>query len=308
MQKNARLQHGTDTLRSPVEVIVVGAGVTGLSIAWRLLKQGRRVTVIERSGIAAGASGVQPGGVRQQWSTAANCELAREATAFYRNLAAHLDVPGNPRLEQCGYLFVADSPDELERLTGNVALQNELGIPSRILSPAEAGSVVPGLRIEGLVGAAWCSEDGYFDKPQSVVEGFAAGVVAEGGQIAIGTVERIEHSSPGWRVVLADGRELAADQVVVAAAHETRDLLEPLEVQLPIEAETRYLFLSEQIRERLLEPLVVAVERRFAAKQLANGRVLTSDLGAEGDPETEQPKWRQTVEAGSGRSSRSSST
>ena len=298
MQKNMRLHPGSRSPEASREVIVVGAGVTGLSIAWHLLMSGAAVTVVERSGVAAGASGVQPGGVRQQWSTAPNCELARESTAFYRDLSAHLDAPGDPVLEPCGYLFVADGVDELERLEANVVIQNEIGIPSRILSPAEASRVVPGLRTEGVAGASWCAEDGYFDKPQSVVEAFAAGVRDWGGEIVIGTVERIEHSSPGWSVALADGRELAAEQVVVAAAHETGELLQPLGVELPIEPETRYLFLSEPIRERLLEPLVVAPERRFAAKQLANGRVLTSDLGAEGDPESEQTSWRRTVEAG----------
>ena len=53
--------------------------------------------------------------------------------------------------------------------------------------------------------------------------------------------------------------------------------------ELPIEREARYLFLSEPIRERLLEPLVISPERHFAAKQLADGRVLASDLAAAGD-------------------------
>ena len=69
---------------------------------------------------------------------------------------------------------------------------------------------------------------------------------------------------------------------MVAAGIDTPALLEPLGVELPIEAESRWLFLSEPIRERLLEPLVVSAERRFAAKQLANGRVLASDLSAVG--------------------------
>jgi len=62
--------------------------------------------------------------------------------------------------------------------------------------------------------------------------------------------------------------------------------------------EARFLFLSEPIRERLLDPLVVASERHFAAKQLANGRVLASDLAATGDPESGRGRWRATVAAG----------
>ena len=70
-------------------------------------------------------------------------------------------------------------------------------------------------------------------------------------------------------------------------------LVAPLGVDLPIGLEPRHLFLSEPIGERLLEPLVVASERRFAAKQLQSGRVLASDLGATGVP---RPRRRCGVE------------
>ena len=280
------------------EVIVVGAGVTGLAIAWHLLRRDATVTVVERTGVAAGASGIQPGGVRQQWSTRVNIELARESAAFYRELSTHLTPAVPAVLEPCGYLFVADSEAALRSFEANVALQNELGVPSRILSASEAGEVVPGLRSDGIVGASFCAEDGYFDKPQAVVEAFASGVTRLGGTILIGTVDRLTPVPGGWQARLADGRTIEGAQVVVAAGVDTRPLLAPLGVDLPIEPESRFLFLSDPIRERLVEPLVIASERRFAAKQLASGRVLTSDLGAVGDPESGRAAWLETIRAG----------
>jgi sarcosine oxidase subunit beta len=279
------------------DVIVVGAGVTGLSIAWYLLQQGSTVKVVERTGVAAGASGVQPGGVRQQWSTRVNCLLARESVAFYRDVAARLEARTRPVLDPCGYLFVADGPDTLAGLEANVRLQNDAGVPSRLLSPAEAAALVPGLRTDGIAGAAFCAEDGYFDRPQAVVEAFAAAVERLGGTILIGTVERLERAG-GWRVALTDGRRLDAAQVVLAAGVDTRPLAAPLGVHLPIAPERRWIFYSREIRERLVEPLVVAPERRFAAKQLANGRVLTSDLRAAGDDKSGREGWLATVRAG----------
>jgi sarcosine oxidase subunit beta len=80
---------------------------------------------------------------------------------------------------------------------------------------------------------------------------------------------------------------------------DTAALLAPLGVELPIIREDRYLFFSEPIRERLLEPLVVAAERAFAAKQLADGRVLASDLGARGDAGSGRERWRATIRAAS---------
>ena len=280
------------------DVIVVGAGVIGLSVAWHLLRLGAAVTVVERTGVGAGASGVQPGGVRQQWSTRVSCELARESAGFYRGVSERLEALAAPVLEPCGYLFVADSEGALARLAANVALQNELGVPSRLLSPGAAAGVVPGLRTDGMAGASFCAEDGYFDKPQAVVEAFAAAVRRLGGEIVIGTVTALSPTGRGWRSQLAGGPPLASSQVVVAAGVDSVPLLGPLGVELPIEPETRHLFFSDPIRERLVEPLVVAPERRFAAKQLANGRVLASDLGAVGDPATARSAWLATVEAG----------
>ena len=263
---------------SGLDVAVVGAGVIGLAIARELSGRGARVAVFERSGIGAGASGVQPGGVRQQWGTPIACRLARESAAFYAEADERLDAPVPLGFRACGYLFVAHTETTLARLAENVGVQNAAGVPSRLVSPGEAAELVPGLRADGLAGGAWCAEDGYFDRPQSVVEAFGRGL-----EIRIGEIASLEPRLAGT--------------VVVAAGAETADLLRPLGVELPIEREERYLFLSEPIRERLLEPLVVSAERRFAAKQLGDGRVLTSDLGARGD-ETQREAWRANVRAG----------
>ena len=269
------------------EVAVVGAGVTGLFVAHELNRLGvNSVTVYERTGIGAGASGVQPGGVRQQWGTAVNCRLARESLAVYREAQDRLQMRVDPHFRPCGYLFLAHSPQARARLAANVALQNELGISSRIIDPDEAARLVPGLDVSSLAGAAWCAEDGYLDRPQAMLE--ALGEVAS---IVRAGVVGLRQDGAGWELAFADATKATAASVVVAAGWESRALVP----ELPIEREARYLFLSEPIRERLLEPLVISPERHFAAKQLADGRVLASDLSATGDPERERDGWRRHV-------------
>jgi sarcosine oxidase subunit beta len=78
---------------------------------------------------------------------------------------------------------------------------------------------------------------------------------------------------------------------VIAAGCDTAALAAAAGVDLPIEREARHLFYSEPIADRLLEPLVVAPERHFAAKQLADGRILASDLAATGDAEAGRAQW-----------------
>src|SRR2546426_1447868 len=107
-----------------MRVAVVGAGITGLSVALHLADAGAEVVVLERSGIAAGASGVQPGGVRQQWGTAVNCRLARESVSFWRDADERLGAAVDLGFRECGYLFVAHSDATLERLRAGVAVQH----------------------------------------------------------------------------------------------------------------------------------------------------------------------------------------
>ena len=263
--------------RSP-EVAVVGAGVIGLAIARELQGRGVDVAVFERIGIGAGASGVQPGGVRQQWGTPVACRLARESAAFYAEADERLESAVPLGFRACGYLFVAHTESALARLRANVAVQNAEGVPSRLVTADEAAELVPGLRAGTLAGAAWCGEDGYFDRPQSVVEAFGRRL-----DIRIGPIGSLEPK--------------LADTVVVAAGASTADLLGPLGIELPIEREDRFLFLSEPLRVRLLEPLVVSAERGFAAKQLGDGRVLSSDLAARGDA-SQRETWRANVRTG----------
>jgi sarcosine oxidase subunit beta len=267
--------------------VVVGAGIVGLAVARELRARGVEVVVVDRTGVGAGASGVQPGGVRQQWGTRIACRLAVESVAFWRDADRRLSSRIPLVLRRGGYLFAAHSEATLERLALNVRLQNEEGVPSRLVSPADAAELVPGLRVDALAGAAWCADDGYFDRPQSVVEAFAAGIDVQ----RIG-VQTIAPTATGWR---AEGIE--ADVIVVAAGTDTRALLAPLGIDLPLVAEDRYVFLSDPVGERLLEPLVVAPELAFAAKQLADGRVLASDLAARGDADEGRARWRSSIRA-----------
>jgi sarcosine oxidase subunit beta len=280
-----------------VDVAIVGAGITGLSVAWNLTQRGLSVSVVDGRGIGSGATAIQPGGVRQQWGTEVACRMAREAFAFYGDIDGHLSPAVDPHLTACGYLFVATGAEEQAAQLSRLELQHELGIPSRAVTPQEAGELVEGLDPSAIVGGVWCDQDGYFDRPLAVVGAFADAATRGGATFVDRRVERIAADGEGWTLHLRGGETLTAGAVVVAAAWDTPELLTPLGIDLPIEREPRYLFYSDPIRERLLEPLVIAPERHFAAKQLADGSVLASDLGAGARPGEDKEVWHSNVRA-----------
>jgi sarcosine oxidase subunit beta len=277
------------------EVVVIGAGITGLSVALHLAEAGVKPLVVERSGVSAGASGVQPGGVRQQWSTPLNCRLARESALFFADLPARLDSTLPLEFARCGYAFLAHSEDRLTQLSDAVSVQNAVGIPSRLLSPGEAEVTIPGLVTDGLAGASWCDDDGYFDRPQSVVEAFAQAAWAHGAELLIADVVSIAPDGDGWALTRRDGSSILAGRLVLAAGCDTTPLAATAGLDLPIESEARHLLYSEPVADRILEPLVVAPDRHFAAKQLADGRILASDLAASGEPESGRAQWLSHV-------------
>jgi sarcosine oxidase subunit beta len=278
-----------------VDVAIVGAGITGLSVAWHLAQRGLSVSAFDGRGIGSGATAIQPGGVRQQWATEVACKMAREAFSFYGEIAARLEPAVDPGMTACGYLFVARSEAELAAQRERLELQHRLDIPSREVTPAEAGELVEGLDARNIVGGVWCDQDGYFDRPLAVVGAFHEASVRDGVSFHDAQVQQLVRDGDGWLLRLRGGGAARAATVVVAAAWDTPALLAPLGIELPIEREPKYLFYSDPIRERLLEPLVIAPEQQFAAKQLADGSVLASDLGAGSRADEHREIWHANV-------------
>lgn len=278
------------------DVAVVGAGVTGLSIAWHLTEDNdQSVVLFDGQGVGSGASAIQPGGVRQQWGTQMSCRLAIESFRFYEAFDERVEPRVSPGLTKCGYLFVAESDTSRQQLTSNVELQNSEGIMSRLVDADEAAELVPGLNPEGIAAASWHDQDAYFDRPLAIVGALHEGALEHGAQVVDRNVMRLDRCSLGWELTLSDGTATTAANVIVAASYDTPVLLSGLGVDVPATKEPKYLFYSNPISQRLLEPLAVFMDRHFAAKQLADGSVLASDLSADGDPSEQRHMWYSHV-------------
>jgi sarcosine oxidase, subunit beta len=162
-------------------VVVIGGGVMGLSTAYQLARSGvTDVVLVERDEFGSGSTSKAAGGVRAQFSDAVNIELGlrslRTFETFKEEFGQDID------LHQVGYLFLLDRPEHVTAFEKNVALQNELGVESRLLEVTEAKRLSPMIRTEGLLGAAWSPRDGHCT-PESVVLGYAGGARAAGARL-----------------------------------------------------------------------------------------------------------------------------
>ena len=144
---------------SGAEVIIIGGGIIGLSIAFHLAERGvSDVVIIERDDVASGATAKATGGIRQQFTTEPQIRLSIESVRFYERFEERVGLPLVFR--QVGYLFLLSSRAPLESFALGVELQNRLGVPSEMIPVRELKRRYPMIDTAGMVGASFCPTDG----------------------------------------------------------------------------------------------------------------------------------------------------
>ena len=129
--------------RSP-DVLIIGGGVIGCSIAHHLTRRGcRKVVVVERYTIGSGSTAKAAGGFRQQFSYETNVRLAMYSINFFEHFHERLELPpdaGGVDFHQIGYLFLLSTPEAFATFERSAALQQRLGLPVEVLTPEQVGS------------------------------------------------------------------------------------------------------------------------------------------------------------------------
>jgi glycine/D-amino acid oxidase-like deaminating enzyme len=168
------------SLPAHAEVVVVGGGVMGTSAAFHLAEAGVGVLLVEQAGLASGSTSKAAGGVRAQFSDPLNVAIALRSLEAFDRFA---ERPGGEiDLHRVGYLFLLDRADDVAAFERSVALQNELGVPSRLVTPEEAAALSPLAGLDGVLAAAFCPLDGHAS-PEAVVHGYAAGARRHGASV-----------------------------------------------------------------------------------------------------------------------------
>jgi sarcosine oxidase subunit beta len=234
-------------LPGSASVVIVGGGVIGTSIAFHLAEAGVDVVLLEREQLGSGSTCRAAGGVRAQFSDALNIEIAQRSLRAFRDFACR---PGwEIDFKQVGYLFVLSSEADVAEFERNVRLQNDYGVPSRILSPAQARELCPLLAGDDILAAAFSPEDGHLT-PEAVVQGYAYGARALGAHIRVGC-EVLEIGSSGGEIteVITTHGAIRTGTVVCAAGAWSRSCGEMVGVELPVTPLRRQVLFTEPISD-----------------------------------------------------------
>ncbi|HEB37166.1 MAG TPA: FAD-binding oxidoreductase, partial [Thermoplasmatales archaeon] len=145
------------------DVVIIGGGANGCSLAYQLSKRGLKVALFERNYICSGATGRCGAGIRQQWSTEENIILARESVKIFENLSKELGEDIGFR--QGGYLIAVHDEKELKEAEERVALQKSLGVDVKIIDKDGIRNIAPILDPDGMhaIAATFCPTDGHAD-------------------------------------------------------------------------------------------------------------------------------------------------
>lgn len=215
------------------DVVVVGGGVMGASVAFHLAEAGVDVALLESGELGGGSSGKPIGGVRAQFSDPANVVLGHRSLELFEDFRRR---PGaDVGLRQTGYLFALPGDDDVALFDRSVAMQRELGVDSRLLTVAEARRLNPYLSATAYAGAAYAPRDGWAH-PAAVVAGYADAARRHGASVVTGApVTAVEPAAGGRLTVVTPRGAVTTTAVVVCAGAWSRAVGALVDVDLPVE-------------------------------------------------------------------------
>ena len=260
-------------LPTDADVVVVGAGIMGLSVAYHLAADHglTRVVVLDSGYLCGGASGRNGGGVRAQWSSETNIRLMRESLALFRQFAERHKI--NTWFRAGGYLFLARSDAAAAQLEANVELQNRCGVHSQLLLPDQIASIVPELSTAGVTAASYNARDAVVF-PWPFVWGYAESARQRG--VSVHPFTRVVGIETRGRSILAVATErgrVRTNVVVNACGAHSPALSAMLGISLPTHPHRHEICSTEPLKP-WLKPLVADLSDGLYFSQSIRGELV----------------------------------
>lgn len=199
------------TMSETADVVIIGSGIVGSSVAYHLAEQGcANVLVVEREAHQGkGSTGKSMGGVRAQFATTVNIQMSRYSIDFFSRFDETLGHPADYRPH--GYVFCATTERHLEYLKTNREKQTALGVKDvELVSRDDISRMVPQLRVDDVIGGTYCATDGFVD-PHSVMMGFMLKARERGVRLWLDTTVTGIETEPAHDAAVSDSLKGAGD-------------------------------------------------------------------------------------------------
>jgi|1186.fasta_scaffold05791_1 sarcosine oxidase subunit beta len=222
------------TLPQQAPAVIVGGGVMGCSILFHLAEAGTPAVLVERGTLAGGSTSKAAGGVRAQFSDELNIAIAQ------RSLDAFAEFDRRPGweigLHRVGYLFLLTSDEDVAHFERSLELQHRHGVPSRLITPAEAKRLCPLIEVGDVLAAAFSPADGHCT-PEAVVQGYASAARRLGAHVQTGCELRgIEVRDGAVVAVDTSAGRIETEAVICAAGAWAGEVGRMAGVDLPVTA------------------------------------------------------------------------
>ncbi|MCY7376550.1 MAG: FAD-binding oxidoreductase [Pyrinomonadaceae bacterium] len=243
------------------EIVIIGGGVIGASVAYHLTKRGaKKVFILEReSGQGKGSTGKATGGVRAQFETDINIKMSLYSIDFFENW--DFDCEYEPR----GYLFFATDERQFDYLKRNVRFQKSLGVKDvEIVDTKTIAEICPILNVSDIVGGTFGGRDGFIN-PLAVMNGFTTKALERGAKIEFET-QAFSIETVGGKVVAIETNKgrIECGKVVLATGAWARELAKTAEIDLPVAPQKRQIVWAQspsKLPENL--PMVIDIGSGF---------------------------------------------
>ena len=268
-------------MEKKADVVIIGGGIVGLSIAYYLaLRRAGKIVLFEKGQLGEGSTSRCVGGIRTQFSTEINIRFSLESLKTFEQFKEEFGV--DPEFKRIGYLFLATTEWEIGAFRENIRLQRKFNIPVEFLSPDEIRSRWPYLRTDDILGGTFCSWDGYAG-PSEVLSGFVNGAKRAGVKICEG-MEIMGISLARGRIhsVKTKGEEILTPVVVNAGGPHAASIGEMADIKIPVKPLRRQIFVTAPFHvTNGLIPLTIDFHRGWYFRKEGNGLLLSGPL----DPE-----------------------
>jgi sarcosine oxidase, subunit beta len=268
--------------RATCSTVIVGGGIAGVGLAYYLSDLGEGgILLVEGDELASGCTGGSMGGVRQQFSTPLEVELAVRGRQFWRTFEQNFDSPCP--FWQDGYLMMTARPQVYEMLTAAAQVQRDARAGTvEMVSAADLREQFPWLGVDGLIGGCWTPGDGRVNPTDGL---YALAAAARKNGVTVRQhwpVNRIVREADGWRV--SGPGEITAQRVVVTAGLGTPALMRPFGLDLPIFPMTLHSALTTPIISGQRLPMTIDLDTGLCIEREQDAAIVTI-LRSETGPE-----------------------